>query len=92
MDDVLDEADEIYQMVHEGFILQDQEFLMDLFSKDDQDSSHFDGNNASDSEVKDPQKRDDKQLPELDAEIDELGMVLKLTLRFSFIFRDSRRL
>ena len=80
-----DEADEIYRSVNEGFTSQDQEFLMDLFAKDDQeflmdlfakddqDSSHFDGNNAIEPKVKDPQKRYDKPLTELDAEIDKLG-------------------
>ena len=75
MDDVLDEADEIYQMVHEGFILQDQEFLMDLFSKDDRDSNHFKWNNAIEPEVKNSHRKNANHLSStLDAEIDKIGM------------------
>jgi hypothetical protein len=83
MEDALKEADEIYRSVHEGFTSHDQEILMDLFSKDDQASSHFDRNNGIEPKEKDRQKRDDTQLTELDAEIDNLGMVFKLTVRFS---------
>jgi hypothetical protein len=78
MEDALEEAEEIYRSVHEGFTSHDQEILMDLFAKDDQASSHFDGNNAIEPKEKDRQRRDDKPLTELDAEIDKLGMVLKL--------------
>ena len=73
MDESLDEAEEIYQMVHEGFTSQDQEFLMDLFSEDDVDHNDDTKYHTNQHEVKDPQKRDDNQLIAVSAEIDKLG-------------------
>ena len=64
MDDALDEADEIYRSVNEGFPSQDQEFLMDLFSKDD----HYHGANTKDSVAVAK-----NQLIAVDADIDKLG-------------------
>ena len=64
MDDALDEADKIYRSVNEGFTSQDQEFLMDLFSKD----YHYHGAN-----IKESVAVAKNQLPELDAEINKLG-------------------
>ena len=87
MDDALDEADEIYRSVNEGFTSQDQEFLMDLFAEDDPDHNDDNKYHTNQHEFKDPQNRDDTQLTELDAEIDKLGMVFKLILRFTRFYR-----
>lgn len=70
MDELSDEADEIYQSVNEGFTLQDQEFLMDLFSEDDPDYSDDTGTNSIQSEVKESQKGNIRQLNALGAKLD----------------------
>ena len=72
MDDALDEADEIYQMVHEGITSEDQEFLMDLFSKDDVDADYE--SQRRDSLIKDSLNRNDNQLTQLGAEFHKIGM------------------
>jgi hypothetical protein len=79
MDDALDEADEIYQMVHEGFKSIDQEFLMDLFSMDDYDADYKSQRKDSVAVVQD-------KLTQLDTEIDELGKVIETNLKAFLIF------
>ena len=76
MEDALDEADEIYRSVNEGFTSQDQEFLMDLFAQDD----NYHGFNTKES-VSVPKN----QLIAADAEIDKLGNETKTNLKVFLI-------
>ena len=70
VDELSDEADEIYQSVNEGFTLQDEEFLMDLFSQDYPDYNDDTGTNSIESEVKESQKGNIRQLNALGAKLD----------------------
>jgi hypothetical protein len=69
MEDALDEADEIYRSVHEGFTSQDQEFLMDLFAEDKLSNNVATGTNSIESEVKESQNGNDHQLDALGAKL-----------------------
>ena len=75
----MDEADEIYQLVNEGFSPQDHDLLMDILSSDVNlnDQFHEDGSVEPSGPMDLQDQIDHDQLNALDTDINEIGMEYK---------------
>ena len=76
----MDEADEIYQLVNEGFSPQDHDLLMNILSSDTNlnDQINEDGSVEPVGPMDLQNQIDHHQLNALDADIDEIGMEYKV--------------